>query len=223
MHKIPTIFQRDFAGNHRVFDAPNPSAAWVFGDEGVATRKYDGVACASIRDRFFKRLALKGTIDVATGLWQGDPAPEGFISLTVGDPDERGVAKHFGWARVGDTPEDVWFRAALDYSSAGTGTMADGTYELVGPKVNGNPEGVNGHLLLRHELAQRLDAPTTFEGLREFFAEHDVEGIVWHHPDGRMAKIKGRDFGIRRRGTPDPIPELQPVAARGFTWPPEPA
>ena len=24
----------------------------------------------------------------------------------------------------------------------------------------------------------------------------DIEGIVWHHPDGRMAKIKRRDFGL---------------------------
>ena len=24
-----------------------------------------------------------------------------------------------------------------------------------------------------------------------------IEGIVWHHPDGRMAKIKARDFGIQ--------------------------
>ena len=26
----------------------------------------------------------------------------------------------------------------------------------------------------------------------------DVHRIVWHHEDGRMAKIKGRDFGIKR-------------------------
>jgi len=26
-----------------------------------------------------------------------------------------------------------------------------------------------------------------------------MEGIVWHHPDGRMVKIKGVDFGINRK------------------------
>lgn len=26
----------------------------------------------------------------------------------------------------------------------------------------------------------------------------NIEGIVFHHPDGRMAKIKLRDFGISR-------------------------
>ena len=28
-----------------------------------------------------------------------------------------------------------------------------------------------------------------------------VEGIVWHHPDGRMVKIKTKDFGLKRAGT----------------------
>jgi hypothetical protein len=42
------------------------------------------------------------------------------------------------------------------------------------------------------------DAPRMFEGLRTWLAENDVEGIVWHHPDGRMAKIKARDFGLKR-------------------------
>ena len=48
----------------------------------------------------------------------------------------------------------------------------------------------------------RLDAPRTFDALRAFLADHDdIEGIVWHHPDGRMVKIKGKDFGIKRRKT----------------------
>jgi len=34
--------------------------------------------------------------------------------------------------------------------------------------------------------------------LGQFFKERNIEGIVWHHPDGRMAKIKARDFGIKR-------------------------
>jgi hypothetical protein len=25
----------------------------------------------------------------------------------------------------------------------------------------------------------------------------DIEGIVWHHPDGRMVKIKKKDFGYK--------------------------
>jgi hypothetical protein len=43
------------------------------------------------------------------------------------------------------------------------------------------------------------DAPRTFNELREWLSGMDIEGIVFHHPDGRMAKIKKRDFGIRRK------------------------
>ena len=26
----------------------------------------------------------------------------------------------------------------------------------------------------------------------------DIEGLVWHHPDGRMAKLKMRDMDLKR-------------------------
>ena len=42
------------------------------------------------------------------------------------------------------------------------------------------------------------DAPRTFVALRDYLQRHDIEGIVWHHPDGRMVKIKGKDFGLKR-------------------------
>ena len=37
--------------------------------------------------------------------------------------------------------------------------------------------------------------PITFDTLREALTgDFRFEGIVWHHPDGRMAKLKRRDF-----------------------------
>jgi hypothetical protein len=46
------------------------------------------------------------------------------------------------------------------------------------------------------------DVPRDFAGLRSFLATTDSvyapgnppEGIVFHHPDGRRAKIKRKDF-----------------------------
>jgi hypothetical protein len=76
-----------------------------------------------------------------------------------------------------------------------------GTYELVGPKVNGDPEGAGRHLLIRHGYTAAVDyremksLPLAFDGLRDWLRAHPAwEGIVWHHPDGRMAKLKRRDF-----------------------------
>jgi len=105
------------------------------------------------------------------------------------------TGKVVGWVPVGDGPEDRWHREALDAA------MSDGTYELVGPKVQGNPERLHEHVLVRHgvDLAGELmSVPRDFDGLASWLASNDVEGIVFHHHDGRMAKIKGRDFGVKR-------------------------
>jgi hypothetical protein len=81
-----------------------------------------------------------------------------------------------------------------DRAAAGAKGWPAGTYELVGPKVNGNPEQVNRHYLWAHEAADVLDAPRDFDGLSAWLVDFEGEGIVWHHPDGRMAKLKRRDF-----------------------------
>lgn len=68
--------------------------------------------------------------------------------------------------------------------------------------VNKNPEGYDTHRLIRHEDAE-VDVltsngiPRDFDGCRARviqLGERGWEGIVWHHPDGRMAKLKARDF-----------------------------
>jgi hypothetical protein len=38
----------------------------------------------------------------------------------------------------------------------------------------------------------------SFEALKKYLELNDMEGIVFHHPDGRMAKIRKTDFGIKR-------------------------
>ncbi len=99
---------------------------------------------------------------------------------------------------VTERPEDKYHRAAW----TGADTWPDGTYELVGPKVQGNPDRFEFHLLIPHgrgPAGKIEDVPRTFDGLRDWLATQDIEGIVFHHGDGRMAKIKGRDFGYQRR------------------------
>ena len=79
--------------------------------------------------------------------------------------------------------------------------LPDGTYELVGPHVQGNPENISFDYLWSHadcDIREDDAPPRTYAGLKAWLAERDVEGVVWHHPDGRMAKIKGKDFGLKR-------------------------
>ena len=58
-----------------------------------------------------------------------------------------------------------------------------------------NPEAYVSAVLVPHAEAQLLsNVPLGFDALAIWLHAHPYEGIVWHHPDGRMAKLKARDF-----------------------------
>lgn len=182
MKKIPTIFERDWAGDKsRVVDKIHPGCEWVAAGEGVATRKLDGTSCMVRDGKLYKRRELR----------PGDPTPEGF---ELSDQDAE-TGKTIGWLPVTDAPENKWHREAFQGNA-----LPEGTYELIGPKIQGNPEKSETHRLVSHrETGVVTDqCPRTFEWLRSFLSGRDIEGIVFHHPDGRMAKIKLKDFGLKR-------------------------
>ncbi len=181
MKKIPTIYLRDWDGDPKyVTREPAPECSWVFGGEGRPTRKYDGTCVRFDRELWWARREVK----------RDRPAPDGFE--LAGEDAETG--KRVGWEPAAQTG----FHRFL-VEAAGAGAWAPGTYELCGPKINRNPEGYPEHRLVRHADAVPIDLPSlTWEDIRatvRALAEADgLEGIVWHHDDGRMAKIKARDF-----------------------------
>lgn len=194
MKKIISLFQRNYDDDRLVRDEVVPGAEWVLAGEGVATRKFDGTCCLVRGGKLFKRHEVK----------VGGTAPPHFEPVTEVDPV---TGKQQGWLPVGDDPADKWHREAFAFGGTFSGVVAgsfaetlpmeDGTYELVGPKVQGNPERALRHVLVRHGAFPLPDCPRDFDGLKTYLAQHDIEGIVWHHPDGRMVKVKSRDFGIR--------------------------
>ena len=185
MKKTPTAFERDWNGDRsRVVPQPHKDCGWVLAGEGVATRKLDGTCCMVRGGKLYKRRELR----------KGDKPPPLF---EVADQDEE-TGKTVGWVPCDIGPEDRWHMEAFE----GSGITEDGTFELVGPKVQGNPERYVAHTLVNHadpSLILDPQPPRDFDGLRAWMAEQDIEGIVWHHPDGRMAKLKLRDFGLKRR------------------------
>jgi hypothetical protein len=184
MKKTISLFQRNYDGDRLVRDELVPGAEWVAAGDGVATRKFDGTCCMVRDGKLYKRYELKS----------GKAAPAGFEPAQDADP----VTGHRpGWLPVGDGPDDARHRDAL---AAAGGMLPDGTYELCGPKVQKNPEGYEAHVLVRHGSEVLDDCPRTFDALREYLRGRDIEGVVWHHPDGRMVKIKGKDFGLKRVG-----------------------
>ncbi|MEU8804333.1 hypothetical protein [Spirillospora sp. NPDC048819] len=182
MQKIPTVFVRDWENNPKyVTSEPHPDCAWVLDGEGVATRKYDGTCVMYDGERWWARREVK----------EGKQFPPGFMALAA-DAD---TGKTVGWEPV----EQSGFAKFHAEAVAVAGEWVQGTYELCGPKINKNPERQEAHVLIEHESAERIPGfPLTFAGIRDAvlrLAKDDgVEGIVWHHPDGRMAKIKARDF-----------------------------
>ena len=184
MKKIPTLFERDWGGDRsRVVNQVNPGCEWVLAGDGIATRKLDGSCCMIRSGVLYKRRELK----------PGSQLPPDFEEADF--DDETG--KRVGWIPVGDGPEDKYHREAFSLST----DWLDGTYELTGPKVQGGAERAPAHILVPHgrELAGPIDGvPRDFDGLAAFFTGKDIEGIVFHHPDGRRAKIKLRDFGLKR-------------------------
>jgi hypothetical protein len=82
------------------------------------------------------------------------------------------------------------------------GKVEDGTYELIGEKVQNNPESIKGHLLVKHGDNILSLESLDFEWIKNFLSNPDnnMEGIVFHHTDDNcMCKIRKSDFGIRRK------------------------
>lgn len=181
MKKMPCVFQRTFPADRserECLDAVTPGCEWVLAGEGVASRKWDGSACAVIEGAFFARYDAKRGKTPPPGALPCDPAP---------DP----ITGHWPhWVRVEDQPQFKYHREAFLRAFP----LADGTYELVGPAVNANNDRRPEHALIRHGADLHPEAPRTHSGLKEYLSRLDVEGLVFAHPDGRMAKIRRADF-----------------------------
>jgi Family of unknown function (DUF5565) len=192
MRKIPTLFKRDENDLKHVTSEVNTKCQWVIDGEGVPTRKFDGTSCLVDGGRFFKRYEVK----------KGKTPPPDFVPADEVDAE---TGKHPGWVGIHPTdPSDKFHREAWRSWELTEGAPPpDGTYELVGPKVQGNSEGYSAHVLINHATETAFDdatpePPRNHDGLRDWMltvaADNNYEGIVWHHPDGRMAKLKRRDF-----------------------------
>lgn len=182
MKKIPTLFRRDPNDLAHVLPEVTPGCEWVIAGEGVPTRKYDGTCVM---------LDAAGTWWARREVKPGKPAPAGFVPV---ETDET-TGKTVGWVLAQDSSHAKYLHEVLTVGVVDTDDLTPGTYELCGPKVNGNPEGFTHHVVIPHAEAERLDgAPRDYAQLAGYVQGRGYEGIVWHHPDGRMAKLKARDF-----------------------------
>ena len=185
MKKIPTVFVRDEQDRRYVTREPHPDCAWVFAGEGEPTRKYDGTCTMFDGERWWARREVK----------PGKQPPPGFVAVDT-DPT---TGKTQGWEPIESSAFAKFHAEAL--AGEDGEPIAGQTYELIGPRINGNPEQVHAHLIVRHGHLRPEDRDAlagvggTYDELAKWLAEHPGwECIVWHCPDGRMAKLKRRDF-----------------------------
>ena len=188
MPKIECPFIRKELGTHYgVIPEINPGYEWVFEDDSVmAIEKLHGT-----------NVSIQITDGVIVGIWnRTERLPffnkgKQFIIM--------GIMKSFD-------------KGYMEF-------MGDGQHfgELIGPKVNGNPYYLDEHIWIPFETyGQKHLAytcwgkyPKTFESIKEWFKDlmplynlrihgrpkdtdlpYFVEGIVFTHPDGRMAKLR---------------------------------
>lgn len=185
MKKMSTLFKKDPNDLSRVIEGEfNKENLWVF-DEGVrATRKYDGTACAIINGELYKRYDVKKKRKVLVG------------AIPCCEADEV-TGHHPHWVKCDrNNPSDKYHFEAFDYELL-IGTV-DGTYELCGPKIQKNPEHHEIHSLIPHGNIFYVEIEEVLSNPKEFMKDKDIEGIVFHHPDGRMCKIRKKDFGLAR-------------------------
>ena len=180
MRKIPTVFVRNPDDRRFVSREITPGCEWVFTDPPVAvpTRKYDGTCCMLDDDgRWWARREVR----------PGKSTPTNFQLVQT----DHVTGKLVGWEPIEQSGFVKFHTEAVDCSFIN----GPGTYELVGPRINGNPERQDMHVLVRHAEAQQLaEVPQDFDGLWAWLYRHPYEGIVWHGPDGKMAKLKAKDF-----------------------------
>ena len=181
MKKIPTLFERQFE-NHRIVgisDKITEGCEEAF-LRGTATLKIDGTCCAIIGGKFYKRYDSK----------KGKTPPAGAIPCCDPDP----VTGHWPhWVEVNNNDNSDRYFVAGYKNSVFTD---DGTYELIGPKVNGNPHNMSEHQLVKHGRTV-LEVERTFDGVKKYLEEHEIEGIVFWLDGEPVCKIKRSDFGLK--------------------------
>lgn len=189
MKKIPTLFKRIYE-NHKVIgitDEVTEGCEFVLEGKGTPTVKYDGSCCAIIGGQLYKRYDAK----------KGKKAPEGAIPCQDA-PDE--ITGHFPhWEKCDrNNPADKWFFKAYDktYELYELKSMPDGTYEAVGEHFQGNPYHFLTDYLIEHGrmvINEKLDS---FEAIKEFLKNNEIEGIVFWLDGEPRCKIKRSDFGF---------------------------
>lgn len=182
MKKIPTIFDRNWEGDHKVIDklVVDPETFLL----SVATEKLDGTNIrVTVRNHTAVRVEKRcnpTNIQKQKGIV--DPW---YAEAFETDPQDKYIFAAVKGTDFSDVPDGEWNGEAL------------------GENIQGNPLKLTGNTVFFFTLNRIVfeDCPTTYDELKEWLPKQKskfgndcgIEGIVWHSPVG-MCKIKTKDF-----------------------------
>ena len=205
MQKIPLLFKTDEQRKYAIPEV-NPVATWVFTEPTIAHRKYDGTAMRFDGEAWWSRRQVKnysnGIRAIGFEMVEHDPITD----------------KAFGWELVARSPFHAFWKEAREYPPLDcdifddrNGEYETGTYELLGPKINANPENLSKHRLMPHNRAQQLgdiqaleldlvqDPALAYAELKRVLFYLPVEGVVFkNRTQTKFAKLRRKDFDFSK-------------------------
>ncbi len=186
MRKILTIFDRNWETNRKVneklivdFDFKN----------AVATEKLDGMNI---------RLTIRQHTVVRVEKRRNPSKIQ----------KQKGITEPWYVDAIESAPEDKWIYDAVKNTNFSDVSDGEWSGEALGKNIQGNPLNLEHNqvfLFSYPKWRERIvlkNVPTTFDALRDYLKNQKslignkapIEGIVWHHINGDMVKIKCKDF-----------------------------
>lgn len=196
------LFALDFnedTGQRNVSDRINEKAEFILErDDAIATMKVDGVGMKlNENGEWFSRRSVK----------PGKRTPNGFIL----EEEDNNTGIKFGWEPIEQSDFKKFFLKALNNPE--NIDFIPGTYELIGPKINGNKENVSVNKLILHgsttvqdigydfptmaEIREHIELGDLKNFLEPFFTtfrDNSIEGIVWWVDNNPAVKLRAVDF-----------------------------
>jgi len=188
MRKIFTIFDRNWETDRKV----NEKLIVDFNfEEAIATEKLDGMNI---------RLTVRGGTIVRVEKRRNPSKIQ----------KQKGITEPWYVDADAFASQDKWIFDAVKNTDFTEVRDGEWSAEAIGKNIQGNPLNLENNqvfLFSLPEWKERIifnNVPYTYEGLRTFLKDqksligHDapIEGIVWHHPNGDMVKIKRKDCGL---------------------------
>lgn len=186
MRKILTIFERNWEGDRKI--VPQLIVDFDF-KSAIATEKLDGTNVRiTIRNGEAVRIEKRRNPSKIQ-------KQKGIVNPWYVDADEF-------------ASQDKWIFDAVKNTELKGIPDGEWSAEALGKNIQGNPLNLEKNELFFFSIPEWRekimleDVPTEFEEIREYLLKQKskigndclMEGIVWHHPNGEMVKIKRKDF-----------------------------